>query len=85
MCPIGAAGGLSTSIHAEVDVLANQLVIDLTAGQACELDGADVLLPHNKASTVLADNTFDAVARVLARCASRQVDRYPAARARLQT
>ncbi len=49
-----------------VDALGNPLAIHLTAGQACELDGADVLLPRIQARTVLADKGFDAEARVLA-------------------
>ena len=48
-----------------VDALGNPLAIHLTAGQACELDGADVLLPRIQAGTVLADKGFDAEARVL--------------------
>ena len=37
----------------------------LTAGQKCELDGADVLLPGLLATTVIADKGFDAETRVL--------------------
>ena len=37
----------------------------LTGGQACELDGADVLLPQVNAMIVIADKGFDAEARVL--------------------
>ena len=37
----------------------------LTPGQACDLDGADVLLPQVEAATVLADKAYDADERVL--------------------
>ncbi len=38
--------------------------MDLTGGQACDLEGADVLLPRIKADTLLADKGFDADQRV---------------------
>jgi transposase len=38
----------------------------LTGGQACDLDGADVLLPAIAAPVVLADKGYDAEARVIA-------------------
>jgi xylitol oxidase len=44
-------GGLSTKIHAAVDALGNPLGFHLTAGQACDLEGADVLLPLVEADT----------------------------------
>lgn len=37
----------------------------LTAGQACDLDGADVLLPQVQAEAVLADKAYDAQERVI--------------------
>jgi transposase len=37
----------------------------LTPGQACDLDGADVLLPQVEADTILADKAYDADERVL--------------------
>ena len=37
----------------------------MTGGQACDLDGADVLLPDIAAKTILADKGYDADARVL--------------------
>ncbi len=37
----------------------------LTPGQACDLDGADVLLPAVAASLVLADKAYDADERVI--------------------
>ncbi len=48
-----------------VDALGNPLRLHLTAGQKCELDGADALLPGLLATTVIADKGFDAEARVL--------------------
>jgi len=37
----------------------------LTSGQACDLDGADVLLPEIKAAAVLADKAYDGDKRVI--------------------
>ena len=48
-----------------MDALGNPLGFHLTAGQACELDGADVLLPTLQAGIVIADKGFDAQKRVL--------------------
>jgi transposase len=56
---------LSTKIHITVDALGNPIGFHLTAGQACDLDGADILLPQLKANTVLADKGYDADQRVL--------------------
>jgi transposase len=56
---------LSTKIHTTVDALGNPTGIYLTGGQACDLDGADVLLPQIEANIVLADKGFDADERVL--------------------
>lgn len=56
---------MSTKIHTTVDALGNPTGFHLTEGQACELDGADVLLPQIKAKTVIADKGFDADKRVL--------------------
>jgi transposase len=56
---------LSTKIHTAVDALGNPIGFHLTAGQACDLDGADVLLPQLVADTVLADKGYDADQRVL--------------------
>lgn len=58
-------GGLSTKIHATVDALRNPLSFDLTPGQACDLDGADHLLPNLAAETVIADKAYDAGERVI--------------------
>lgn len=59
-------GGRSTKIHATVDALGNPLGFHLTPGQACDLDGADQLLPDLVADTVLADKAYDADKRVIA-------------------
>jgi transposase len=58
---------LSTKIHATVDALGNPLSFHLTCGQACDLDGADKLLPNLVAETVLADKAYDASERVIER------------------
>jgi transposase len=58
-------GGLSTKIHATVDALGNPTGFHLTGGQACDLEGADVLLPQLEAEVLLADKGFDADQRVL--------------------
>ena len=56
---------MSTKIHATVDALGNPIGFHLTGGQACDLEGADVLLPQLEADTLLADKGFDADKRVL--------------------
>jgi transposase len=56
---------LSTKIHATTDALGNPLSFHLTPGQACDLDGADLLLPKLTAETVLADKGYDADRRVI--------------------
>ena len=48
-----------------VDALGNPLAFFLTAGQAHDLQGADVLLPQMQADTLLADKAFDADERVI--------------------
>lgn len=58
---------MSTKIHAVVDALGNPLSFHLTPGQACDLDGADQLLPNIVADTVLADKGYDADERVVER------------------
>jgi transposase len=57
---------LSTKINATVDALGNPTGFTLTPGQACDLDGADILLPLIEADTVIADKGFDADERVIA-------------------
>jgi IS5 family transposase len=64
---VAALVGLSTKIHAVVDGLGNPLSFHLTPGQACDLDGADPLLPNIVADTVLADKCYDADERVIER------------------
>lgn len=56
---------MSTKIHATVDALGNPLGFHLTGGQACDLEGADVLLPQLESDTLLADKGYDADERVL--------------------
>jgi transposase len=56
---------LSTKIHATTDALGNPLSFYLTPGQACDLDGADRLLPKLTADTLLADKGYDADKRVI--------------------
>jgi len=64
---VAAVVGLSTKIHAVVEVLGNPLSFHLTPGQACDLEGADQLLPNIVADTVLADKGYDADERVIER------------------
>ena len=56
---------MCTKIHATVDALGNPLSFHLTPGQACDLDGADQLLPELVADTILADKAYDADRRVV--------------------
>ena len=56
---------MSTKIHATVDALGNPTGFLLTPGQACDLDGADALLPVLAAPMVIADKGYDADERVL--------------------
>ena len=56
---------MSTKIHTTVDALGNPTGFHLTGGQACDLEGADKLLPAITAETVLADKAYDADARVI--------------------
>jgi transposase len=64
---VAALVGLSTKIHAVVDGLGTPLSFHWTLGQACDLDGADQLLPNIVADTVLADKGYDADERVIER------------------
>lgn len=68
-----SAGGLSTKIHTVVDALGNPVLFFLTAGQACDLDGADVLLPQVQAEAVLADKAYDAQERVIEPLQQREI------------
>jgi transposase len=65
----GSRGGLSTKIHAPVDALGCPTGFVLTPGQACDLEGADILLPALAAPIVIADKGYDADQRVLDRWA----------------
>ena len=56
---------MSTKIHATTDALGNPLSFHLTPGQACDLDGSDLLLPTLTAQTILADKGYDADRRVI--------------------
>ena len=56
---------MSTKINATVDALGNPTGFTLTPGQACDLDGADILLPQIEADIVIADKGFDADERVI--------------------
>lgn len=47
--------------------MGNPLSFHLTPGQACDLDGADTLLPSLVSDTVLADKAYDADERVIER------------------
>lgn len=47
------------------DALGNPIAFMLTGGQACDLDGSDILLPGLEAETVLADRGYDADERVI--------------------
>jgi hypothetical protein len=48
------------------DALGNPTGFMLSPGQACDLDGADILLPQIEADIVIADKGFDADERVIA-------------------
>jgi len=56
---------LSTKIHAVTDALGNPTAFLLTPGHACDLDGADQLIPELDADTLLADKAYDADERVI--------------------
>ncbi len=55
---------MSTKIHATVDARGKPTGFHLTAGQAHDLDGADVLLPTIEADILIADKSFDVDLRV---------------------
>jgi transposase len=56
---------LSTKILALVDAPGNPIGFFLTGGEAHDLEGADRLLSTMAADTLIADEAFDADARVL--------------------
>jgi transposase len=49
----------------QVPTIGNPLSFHLTGGQACDLDGAEVLLPQLESDILLADKGYDADERVL--------------------
>lgn len=65
---------MSTKIHALCDALGNPLSFHLTPGQACDLDGADVLIDEIEADTLLADKGYDADARVRDRLQAAEIE-----------
>ncbi len=66
-------GGLSTKIHALCDAPGNPPAFHLTPGQACDLDGADVLLDGIQAGNLIADKGYDAIERVIDRLKAAQI------------
>jgi transposase len=52
-------------VHAVVDALGNPIALGLTAGHAPDLDGADRLLPGLQAAAIIADEAYDADARMV--------------------
>ena len=54
--------------------MGNPLSFHLTPGQACDLDGADVLIDEIEADTLIADKAYDARARVINRLAARNIE-----------
>ena len=56
---------MSTKIHATVDALGNPTGFHLTAGQAHDLEGSDVLLKDTPAQAIIADKAYDAQERVI--------------------
>ena len=61
---------MSTKIHATTDALGNPIGFCLTPGQACDLDGADKLLPQLQAPILLGDKGYDADERVITKLAA---------------
>ena len=51
-------GGISSKIHARTDALGNPTGFYLTAGQAHDLNGADVLLDLSLSQTWLMDKAY---------------------------
>ncbi len=69
-----SSGGLSTKINKVVDGLGNPTLFFLTSGQACDLQGAEVLLPQIQADAVLADKAYDAQERVIDPLTKRDIE-----------
>lgn len=55
---VSSAYGVSS-----IDALGHPLSFDLTPGQACNLDGFELLLPKLMAQTILADSGYDATSK----------------------
>lgn len=55
---------MSTKIHTTCDALGNPTGFHVIAGQAHDLNGADILLPAINAEALLADKAYDAEQRV---------------------
>ena len=58
---------MSTKIHATVDAQSFPSGLLLTAGQANDLEGSDVLLKDTLGQAVIADKAYDAQQRVIGR------------------
>jgi transposase len=58
-------GGLSTKIHARTDALGTPIGFYLTAGQAHNLNGADVVLDLSLSQTWLMDKAYNSKGRVI--------------------
>ena len=65
---------MSTKIHATCDALGNPTGFFLTAGQAHDLQGADVLIADIEAEALLADKAYDADERVRAVLTARDIE-----------
>jgi hypothetical protein len=58
-------GSLVGEIGGVYQLLGNPTALTLTPGQACDLEGADALLPSITASTIIADKAYDADERMI--------------------
>ena len=58
-------GGLSSKIHARTDALGTPIGFYLTAGQAHNLNGADVVLDLSLSQTWLMDKAYNSKGRVI--------------------
>ena len=65
---------MSTKIHALGDALGNPVGFHLTPGQACDLDGADILIDEIEAGILLADKSYDADMRILDRLEAAEIE-----------
>ena len=69
-----SAGGQSTKLSALTDALGNPLKFHVTAGNRCDLEGADVLLTDLEADALIADRAYDADKRVLFRLREQEIE-----------